>query len=271
MRAHVETQCGFGPRVPGTAARDSAAAYIARTLESLGATVSVQTFEIKDPYGEGQLRLLNVMGSFAPKRDKRVLLGAHYDSRPRSDDEESDSLAVLPVPAAIDGAAGAGVLLEMARLVGAALPPEVGVDVVFFDGEDYGVEDDLEFYLIGSKYFVANLAGYRPQCMVLVDMIGGVGTRVAREGYSRTHSPRLTNHLFSRAGELGLDYFINVDGPPIYDDHVPFIQAGIEAANIFGYDYPHWHTTRDTPDKLDDDKVDQVGRLLTDLLYNFPF
>jgi len=231
----------------------------------------VQAFEIPDPYGEGTLRIVNVMGSFAQDRSKRVMLAAHYDSRPRSDQEETDSLAALPVPAAIDGASGTGILLEMARLLGEAAPGDVGVDLVFFDGEDYGKQDDLEHYLIGSTYFAANLQGYRPRCMILLDMIGGVGTRIAREGYSRTNSPALTDELFRRAEVLGLNYFNPIDGPAIYDDHVPFIRAGIDAVDLFAYDYIHWHTTRDTPDKLDLDLVDQVGRLLVDFLYDFPY
>ena len=269
--AHVEKQCGWGPRLPNSAARDSVAAYLARTLEQYGARVSLQRFDVADPYGERTLHLVNVIASFDPGRGKRVMIAAHYDSRPRADQETIDSLKSLPVPGAVDGAAGAGVLLELGRLLGARTPGGIGVDLVFFDGEDYGEESDREYYLLGSKYFAANLDGYRPVSVILLDMVGGNSTTIAREAYSQTNSAELTDELFRRAAALGLDYFVELKGPPVYDDHVPLIEAGLSAVNLFGYNYPQWHTTRDTPDQCDPGRLAQVGALLVDFLYDYPF
>jgi hypothetical protein len=268
--AHVEAQCGFGPRVPGSAARDSAAAYVAHTLEALGAEVTVQPVRLPDPYRDGTLRLLNIVARFAPDRAKRAMLSAHYDSRPWADQEPDSTLHGRPIPGAVDGACATGILLEVGRLVAASMPAGIGVDLIFFDGEDYGKEGDLEYYLLGSKAFVAGNPDYRPDSAVLIDMVGGVGTRVAKEGYSVQYAPALVDTLFERAAALGLDYFVDAQGQPIVDDHVPFLRRGVRMANLFGYEYPHWHTLADTPDKCVPELVDQVGALLVDFLYGYP-
>lgn len=271
VMVHVGHQLALGPRVPGTAARDSAAVYLAGRLRRAGAKVSVQSFEIDDPYTGRRLRLFNVVGSFAPGRKPRLLLTAHYDSRPWADQEPDSTLWSRAVPAGVDGACGAGILLELARVIGARDPEGVGVDIVFFDGEDYGKSRDIEHYLLGSKHFAATLSGYRPACAIVIDMVGGAGTSVRREGYSLQEAPKLVEWVFGRAAALGLDYFHATDGAPMYDDHIPLLQAGIPTIDLFGYDYAAWHTLRDDASQCDRDKIRQVGVLLHDLVCNFDF
>ena len=264
-------QCEFGPRVPGTAARDSVATHIARKLQGYGARLSFQQFEVDDPYGDGQLRLINVIASFEPKRTRRVMLCAHFDTRPWSDQEDDDSLKTVPVLGANDGASGVAVLIEMGRLISLVSPPDIGVDLVFFDGEDYGKQGDLSNYLLGSKHFAANLAGYRPECAILLDMVAGIGTVIGKESYSLQNSAPLCNDLFERAQRLNLDFFIPEPALAVYDDHIPLIQAGIPAVDLIATAYEHWHTTRDTPDKCSKDLMAQVGALLSDFLYHYSF
>lgn len=268
---HIERQVAFGPRVPGSAARDSAARYLARTLERYGARVSLQAFDVDDPYRPEPLRLINIMGSFAPDRSKRLMLAAHYDSRPWADQEADTTLWNTPIPGAVDGAAGVGVLLEVGRILGAALPAEIGVDIVLFDGEDYGREGDIEYYLLGSQGFVARAAGYRPAAAILIDMVGGRGTRVREEGFSRQRSPRLLDFVFGRAASLGLTYFEAVAGAPMYDDHIPLLQAGYDAIDLFGYDYAAWHTLEDDLDQVDRALLAEVGSLLRSIAYDFAY
>jgi len=269
---HVERQVSYGPRVPGTPARDHAARYLAHTLERYGARVSVQSFEIDDPYATRRLQLYNVIASFEPKRTRRILLCAHYDSRPWADQEPDSLLWTSPIPGAVDGATGVGALLEIARLVGMRSPDQIGVDVVLFDGEDYGKHKDIDHYLLGSKYFVAHLEGYRPSCAILLDMVGGKGTRVRREQFSKEHASAWTDYVFARAGALNLDYFEAVEGPPMFDDHVPFLQAGIPIVDLFGYDYAAWHRLADDLTQVDPAKLSQVITLLRDIVYdlNYP-
>jgi hypothetical protein len=268
--AHVDRQLSFGPRVPGTAARDSAASYIARTLESHGARVTVQPFEARDPYSNRTIRMMNVIGSFHPEAKRRLMLAAHYDSRPWADQEPDTSLHRTPIPGAVDGAASTAILLEIARLAGEKAP-SVGLDLVFFDGEDYGREGDLDHYLLGSRHFAANLSGYRPVAAILLDMIGGEGTRVREEAFSRQQSPELLDYVFARAKALGLDYFDPAPGGAIFDDHVPLLRSGIEAIDLFGYDFAAWHTLRDDRSAVDPGRVGQAGTLLRDLIYHFEY
>ena len=265
---YLHEQCEIGPRPPGTPAHDSTVVYIVDRLRAAGARVSLQRFEIDDPYRPGRLDLTNIIGSFAPETRKRVLLAAHYDTRPRADQETVDSLKTRPIVGANDAASGVAVLLEMGEILGARAPRGLGVDLVFFDGEDYGKEGDLEHYLLGSKYFAANLGGYRPEAGVLLDMVGAIGARIGQEGNSLAGAPELTADLFRRAKELGLDVFVARRVPPVYDDHVPLLQAGIPVVDFIGMPYRYWHTLADTPDKCSRDTLRQVGTLLVDFLYN---
>jgi hypothetical protein len=268
---HVERQLSFGPRVPGTAARDSTARYIARTLERYGARVTVQPFEVNDPYASRRLRMMNVIGSFGGGEGRRVMLASHYDSRPWADQEADTTLHATPIPGAVDGATSTAILLELARLAGDRAPDGVGLDLVFFDGEDYGKQSDIDHYLLGSRHFAANLAGYRPVAAILLDMVGGVGTRVRREVNSEERSGALVDYVFERARALGLDYFEPVPGSPMFDDHIPLLQAGIDAIDLFGYDFAAWHTLRDDLSAVDRDKVQQTGTLLREIVFNFRY
>ncbi len=268
---HVEKQLSFGPRVPGSPARDAAARYLAQTLERYGASVSLQAFDVDDPYRPVRLRLINVMGSFAPNRTRRILLAAHYDSRPWADQEPDSALWRTPIPGAVDGATGTGILLEVARIVGERSPTDVGVDIVLFDGEDYGREGDLEYYLLGSQGFVARAAGYRPAAVILLDMVAGRGTRIREEGFSRQRSPQLVDFVFARAASLGLEYFEAAEGAPMYDDHIPFLQAGHAAIDLFGYDYAAWHTLGDDLGQVDRALLGEVGTLLQSVIYDFGY
>ena len=264
---HVEKQLSYGPRTPGSSARDHAARYLARTLERYGARVSLQSFAVDDPYSEQPLHLINIVASFGPDRKKRMLLCSHYDSRPWADQEKDSTLWSRPVPGAVDGAASTGTLLEVARVLGKRAPADHGVDIVLFDGEDYGREGDLEHYLLGSKHFVSSLGGYRPAGVILLDMVGGKGTTIRREGLSVQRSKPLVDYVFGRAAALKLTYFDAAEGTPVYDDHVPFLQVGIPAIDLFGYDYPAWHTTGDDLTQIDRDKLAQVITLLVDIVY----
>ena len=268
VMVHVERQVGFGPRIPGSPAHDRAVRYLARTLERYGARVSLQSFEVDDPYGVKPLRLINIVGSFAPERKRRLMLCSHYDSRPWADQEADSSAWSTPVPGAVDGAASVAVLMEIARVVGIQPPGDVGVDVVFFDGEDYGKSGDHEHFLLGSMHFAVNLGGYRPEYAILIDMVGGKGTRVRREAFSNEHAARWLDYVFARAEALGLDYFESTAGPPMYDDHVPLLRAGIPCIDLFGYDYGAWHTLHDDMSQVDPEKLGQVVTLLRDIVYN---
>jgi len=268
---YLVRQCEYGPRVPGTAARDSVTMFIADHLRRCGAEVSLQRFEVADPYSDRSLELINVIGVFSPSKEKRVLLSAHYDTRPWADRDPVDSLRALPITGANDGASGVAVLLELAELVGERPPPDVAVELVFFDGEDYGKEGDLDNYLLGSTYYAANVGPARPRWGILLDMVGAKDARIRQEGYSLDHARDLTRALYRRAARLGLSVFVPARGPNIYDDQVPLIKAGIPTVDLIGWPYRYWHTMGDTPDKCSRETLRQVGVLVADFLYHFPF
>ncbi len=268
---YLVEQCRFGPRPPGTAAHDNTVRFISSHLKERGAEVTLQRFSRSDPYSDRSIMFTNIIGSFWTDRKKRVLLAAHFDTRPRADQEKEDSLKTRPIIGANDGASGVAVLLEIADLLAQKMPKGLGVDLVFFDGEDYGEEGDLEHYLLGSKYFAANLGGYRPACAILLDMVGADGAKFYQEGNSLAGATEFTTEIFRRAEALGLDAFTAEKGTFIYDDHIPLLLAGIPAVDLIGVPYPHWHTLGDTPDKCSTDTLREVGTLVADLLYNFSF
>ncbi|UCH82628.1 MAG: M28 family peptidase [Candidatus Latescibacterota bacterium] len=265
---YLIAQCDLGPRPPASPAHRQSIRLIAKHLEAQGAVVSFQRFELADPYSDRTLELINIIGSFSPEESKRVLLAAHYDTRPWADQEEVDSLRQQPILGANDGASGVAVLLELADIVGEHPPEGTGVDLVFFDGEDYGKAEDLDHFLLGSKYFAANLGGYRPQWGILLDMVGGAGARIHQEANSLAKEPELTRALFARAEALGLDVFVAQRGQPVYDDHIPLLMAGIPIVDLIEFPYRYWHTLDDTPDKCSKETLRQVGTLVADFLYN---
>jgi hypothetical protein len=263
-------QCEFGPRVPGTAAHDSTSAFIIEHLRKCGARVSLQRFEIDDPYGDGVLRLTNIVGSFYADARKRFLLAAHYDTRPWADQESDEKLRGRPILGANDGASGVAVLLELADILAAHRPDGLGVDLVFFDGEDYGKAGDHHHYLLGSSHFAAKLGGYRPAAAMVLDMVGAREARFRQEGNSLDVAPDWTRRVFERAGELELDIFVAERAGAVYDDHVPLLRAGIPTVDLIGMPYADWHLLSDTPDQCSAETLRAVGRLAADLIFDFP-
>ena len=254
------SQVECGPRTPNSAGAECAREQILATLRSTGARAGVQRFTLADPYGGDSLRLQNVVANFFPERPRRVLLAAHYDTRPRA--ERDTGLARdQPIPGANDGASGVAVLLEVAQAL-AKWDPGVGVDLVFFDGEDYGHESDFDHYLLGSKYFVRTMGAYRPRAVLLVDMVGERGLRIPMEGNSRARAPELTQLVFDAAAAVGATSFVREEGPTLYDDHVPFLQVGIPAVDLIDFEYPAWHTQGDTPAQCAPESLVQVAQVL---------
>ena len=256
-------QVEFGPRNPGSEGHRTCLNWMISELRERADVVEPHTFVIADPYGEGTLQLTNVKASFRPEDPVRVAFAAHWDTRPRADMEDP------PVDEAIlganDGASGVAVLMALADEL-AREAPAIGVDLIFFDGEDYGVEGDLDNYLLGSRRFVQDFPRYRPAALVLVDMVGKKDLRIPMEVQSLAAAPVLTRVVFNRALTLGLDAFEPVQGRPVWDDHIPFLEKGIPAVNLIDLDYAEWHTLRDTPDACDPDSLGQVGRLLVALI-----
>jgi len=240
--------------------------YILDKLSRHSNFVKIQDFVYTDPQQNIELKLSNIIASFYPEKRRRVLLSAHWDTRPFADEDPDSSLRATPIPGANDGASGVAVLLEIAGLI-SQKEPRWGVDMVFFDGEDWGPEDDLNKFCLGSRYFAENKGKYQPEFGILLDMVGDKDLSFYREGYSSRYAGAVVELVWSRAKSLGLLCFKDSIKYFVYDDHVPLLEAGIPCIDIIDYDYPYWHTTSDTPDKCSAESLQKVGDLLVDILY----
>lgn len=245
--AHVQAQCGSGPRTPGSAASLAVAQYIVRELQGLGWQAKFQEFDYR---GE---RLRNVVATRGRAGQPSILLGAHYDTRRHADQDRITPSA--PVPGADDGASGVAVLLELARVLGEPTRP---LTLAFFDGEDQGELNGWEWG-VGATHLAANLDG-PVASMLLVDMVGDADQQLYWE---ETSDRALRERLWAVAAELGYSrWFIPASKYSMLDDHTPFLRRGIPAVDIIDFDYPYWHTTSDTPDKVSPDSLQRVGRVL---------
>jgi len=247
-RAIVADQVALGPRVPGTDAHARAGEYILARLQAAGWQADEQPFE-----DQGR-RLRNLIGRGSAEGGPLVILGAHYDSRPVADRDEAGSGS--PVPGANDGASGVAVLLELAQVL-----PVEALDyrlwLVFFDAEDGGGLAGGE-WILGSRYFAAAVQE-SPAAVIVVDMVGDADLQLYYEARS---DQALAAQVWETAARLGHTGFIPQPGYSILDDHVPFLELGIPAIDIIDFDYPYWHTTEDTLDKVSAESLEQVGRTL---------
>lgn len=263
--AFLQEQCDMGPRYPGSSGHAAIQRYLIEKLNAFGASVTRQPFEAVLSTGD-TLRLVNIVGSYCPDARTRILLGAHYDTRPRADRDPDPANRAKPILGANDGGSGVAVLLELARLFAASKPP-VGVDLVFFDGEDWGEEGKTEDYLLGSRRYAKSLGVRRPQAAIVLDMIGERDSRIPIEGFSAAASPALCARIYGIARTLGVPNFVQSRGASIIDDHLPLIQAGLPAIDLIDFEYPFWHTLADTPDKCSGESLAAVGNVLVRFIW----
>ncbi len=249
--AHAEAQCDIGPRPAGSEALLVTRTYIEEVLQEAG-------WEIVRQDGEFQgVPIHNVIGVKGEGTARMV--GAHYDTRPVADRDPVNSTE--PIIGGNDGASGVAVLLELARVV--EIPAGRQVQLAFFDAEDRGRLDGWPFS-VGARLVAEGLDQLpieRPEAMVVVDMVGDADQQIFREGNS---DQTLNDTLFGIAETLGFGEkgFYNRGKHIIIDDHLPFLEQGIPAADLIDFDYPYWHTTEDTCDKLGEESLFRVGRVM---------
>ncbi|NQV41356.1 MAG: M28 family peptidase [Candidatus Marinimicrobia bacterium] len=265
----LQSQCDLGPRNPGSAGAQAAIQYFQAVLEPLADAFFLQQFQLSDPYSSGKLNLTNVVARFQPEKTQRIILCAHWDTRPRA--EYDPSAPDKPMLGANDGASGVAILLEIARQL-PSNPVNPGIDIVLFDGEDYGKPRDLEHYLLGSRYYVEHPFLPMAQQVILLDMVGDAELTLKVDPVSYRSAPRLIEEIWALANDIGYDQFQLVVGSSMYDDHVPFIEKGIQAIDIIDFEYPgpdnaYWHTHEDTPDKCSAESLEAVGNTVLSWLY----
>lgn len=244
----VETQVEMGPRTPGSSGHAAIRKWIQSELESAGWEVTIQeTSRMSQP-------IFNILAKRS-ETPPAYILGAHYDTRFFADHDPDPSLQSQPVPGANDGASGVAVLLELAR----TLPENtVPVWLVFFDAEDNGRIEGWD-WILGSRAFAESL-NEKPKGVVIVDMIGDADLNIYLE---KNSDPTLRAQIWQTAGRLGYgEQFIDQEKYSMLDDHTPFLELGIPAVDLIDFDYPYWHTTQDTPDKVSAASLQAVGHTL---------
>jgi len=265
---HLETQCNFGARVPGTEPHQQCRQYLVQTLRKYTNQVTTQSFQITVGSGGHPATCYNIIANFLPKKKQRILLCAHWDTRPWADQDPNPANRSKPVPGASDGASGVSVLLEIARLIHLS-PPKYGVDIVFFDAEDLGTYGNNESWALGSKEFAQRLSRRdHPEFGILVDLVGDADQQLYMENNSYQYARKIVERVWNKAGDLGIVTFIPEVKHDVYDDHINLLQVGIQCINIIDFDYPYWHTIEDTPDKCSPQSLGNVGRVLVELLYH---
>ena len=286
--AFTKAQCDFGPRDMNSRGHDLCGEWIVSKFKEYGCKVTTQTATLAG-YDGTKLRSRNIMASINPEATTRILLCAHWDSRPWADNDPDSANWRKPILAANDAASGVAVMLELARIIRKskdekAFNKQLGIDFVCFDAEDWGtpqwadVADNADSWALGAQYWSKNLPqGYEARYGILLDMVGGVGAKFYREGMSMQYAPEIVKKVWRAAREVGFgSYFPKEDGGVITDDHVPVNQfAKIPTIDIIPYYAdcqqssfgPTWHTLADNMENLDKNTLKAVGQTLVQVIY----
>ena len=276
--ARVADQVAMGPRVPGSEANARLGRYIIDRLKNYGADTVIVQRTVGQVAGK-TTPVVNILGRYGADRRKKVLLLAHYDTRPVADEDPDESKRNRPIDGANDGGSGTGVLLEIARTIGLQMPDSIGVDILFVDAEDSGDSGDDDSWCVGVKEWVKQMPypiAFKPRYGILLDMVGGRDAVFHREYFSDREARHVTDKIWSRAAVSGYSSrFPNETGIPVVDDHLPLIQSGIPTVDIIenrnpvtGTFNPTWHTQADNLSNIDPATLKVVGQVVLNTLYN---
>ncbi|MDE6012547.1 MAG: M28 family peptidase [Prevotella sp.] len=277
-----QQQCDFGPRTMNSEAHEQCAQWIVSKFQGYGLEVIEQRATLKGFDGTPLLSN-NIIAQFRPACNDRLMICAHWDSRPWADNDPDESNHTKPVMAANDGASGVGVMLELARLLSMAdstLRPDLGIDLICFDAEDWGSDNHPDSWALGAQHWAAHLhrENYRPRYGILLDMVGGQGATFYQEGFSKLKAPQVVDRVWKAAQVAGYgSIFPNQEGDYITDDHGPVNDiAHIPCIDIIAY-YPYcqessfgptWHTVDDTMEHLDRNTLKAVGQTLLQVIFS---
>lgn len=284
----VKMQCDFGSRVPGSKAHQQCAQWMVETLKGYADTVFVQDFKTR-VYDGKVFDGKNIIAAFNPNARKRIIIAAHWDSRPYADNDPDEKNWKTPIDGANDGASGCGVMMEMARVMKThRIADNIGIDLIFFDLEDYGapkwaeesLHNDLAWGL-GSQYWSKkqHVSNYSAYYGILLDMVGASNPRFPKEYYSQRDASWVLNKVWRTARDMGYDdYFLNEIGDPINDDHIYMIHyAGIPTIDMIHLNgeedrtscfYPYWHTMQDNIEQIDVKTLQMVGNVVMKVIYS---
>ncbi len=261
-------QCSFGPRDPGSYSHQKCRDFLIDTLKKFTDHVTIQAFPLTFGKPLKKVTATNIIAQFQIEKAERILLCAHWDTRPWADKDPEVKNQNKPVPGANDGASGVAVLLEIARLVH-EYKPKIGIDIVLFDGEDAGISGSEKDWAQGSAFFAKNfIQKQRPKFGILIDMIGDADLTVYKEAYSTRYARPIVEMVWRKASELNIKEFKPEVKYAVYDDHIPLLEKGVPCIDLIDFDYPYWHTLEDTPDKCSASSLEKIGNLLLHIIYS---
>lgn len=273
---YVAAQVAFGPRTPESKAHQLCSEYLVNTLKEFTPNVIVQEFKTRLP-SKKVLNGKNIIASFQPEKKSRVLLCAHWDSRPFADQEEDETKHNTAIDGANDGASGVGVLLEIARIL-SSQDSKVGIDIIFFDIEDSGVSGTNESWALGAQYWSKNphIPNYTARFGILLDMVGTNNPTFKYEMTSYSYAPHILKKVWNTAKTLGYQqYFLKKMSGGILDDHVYINEdRNIPTIDIIHYDgstssgfFEHWHTLKDDMSSINPNTLEMVGKTVLKVIY----
>jgi len=280
--SYVMRQVEFGERVPNTTTHTACGDYLVQSFNNWGAEVIEQTAQVQ-AYNGTALNMRNIIAQFQPKKANRIALMAHWDTRPYADQCEDESRIKEPIAGANDGASGVGILMEIARLL-QAKNPQLGVDIILFDTEDYGAPewfegDKEDTWCLGSQYWAKNphKPSYYARFGILLDMVGSKDAVFTQEGTSRYFAPSVLKKVWGAAARLGYSgNFLYEETNPIIDDHLYVNRiANIPTIDIIHYNHgskhhfgDYWHTHNDNMDIIDKKSLKVVGQTLLETIFS---
>jgi len=285
--SYVKAQTLFGPRIPNSDAHVACRKYIVSNLQETGAIITEQSADLK-AFDGNILKSTNIIASFQPENKNRIILCAHWDSRPWADNDPDEKNQHSPILGANDGASGVGVLMEIARQIGIESAkgnnPKIGIDIILFDAEDYGTpkfykgSQDEESWCLGTQYWARNphVQGYKAKYGILLDMVGGKAPNFQWDYYSDQYASQILQKVWKKAATLGYNsYFKPELGGAVTDDHLYINKlANIPCIDIIDYDpqsktgfVPYWHTMHDTMNNIDKVSLKIVGDVLLNVVY----
>jgi Zn-dependent M28 family amino/carboxypeptidase len=270
---YLEEICKLGPRIAGTPANDRQRQMVADHFKAMGAQIREQPFATAHPLTGQRVNMVNLIGSWHPERNQRIVIGAHYDTRPHPDEEQNPQRLRLPFLGANDGASGVAVLMEIAHHMKDMNTPW-GVDLVIFDGEElvFGAHPNTQGeYFLGSKEFarayVVDVESRRTKSRyiagLVLDMVGGSKLQINQEPNSLNLAPSVVRDVWAVARQLDAKSFRFQQGREVLDDHLALNNAGIPTADIIDFDYPFWHRADDLPKNCSAASLAEVGRVVT--------
>jgi glutaminyl-peptide cyclotransferase len=266
---YLEDLCKIGPRISGTPGMKKQQELLEKHFKDLGGQVTWQRFSPKQRSTRKPVEMANLIVSWHPERHRRVIFCSHYDTRPIADQEPDPRRWREPFVSANDGGSGVALLMELGHHI-KGLKTSVGVDFVFFDGEEYILDRDRDIYFLGSRHFALqyrrNLARSRTRYIaaILLDMVAGENASFPIEQNSWWRAGGLVRSVWGVANQLGYPVFRSnqFSRVPVEDDHIPLNDNGIPAIDIIDFDYPHWHRLSDTPENCSALPLEQVARVL---------